>query len=155
MSRKFEYGGFQITSFTKTSDLTRLLYHVWFEKSHTHIPAQGLSWLIRIWVICPWNQFEEKAQWIFNLLFSCNLHSTFLPKCGHPNTHLWCLQCNVLNILEVNTVFFYVDVIRQSFFPARNRLIIGFKLIQIGSNKIKVDLMRLIGPNWIKLNQIE
>ena len=28
------------------------------------------------------------------------------------------------------------------------------KLIQIGSNQIKVDLMRLIGPNWIKLDQI-
>ena len=24
---------------------------------------------------------------------------------------------------------------------------------QIGSNQIKVDLMRLIGPNWIKLDQ--
>ena len=92
----------------------------------TFLHKGSVGWYV-FWVICSWNQFEEKAQWVFNLLFSCNLHSTFLPKCGHPNTHLWCLQCNVLNILEVNTVFFYVDVIRQSFFPARNRLIIGFK----------------------------
>ena len=26
-------------------------------------------------------------------------------------------------------------------------------LVQIGSNQIKVDLMRLIGPNWIKLDK--
>ena len=47
MSRKCEYGVLEITSDTKvllsheskTSDLTRLLYHAWFPKPHTHISA--------------------------------------------------------------------------------------------------------------------
>ena len=36
VSRKCEYGVLEIT---KTSDLTRLLYHAWFPKPHTHISA--------------------------------------------------------------------------------------------------------------------
>ena len=46
VSRKCEYGVLEITSDTKvssheskTSDLTRLLYHAWFPKPHIHISA--------------------------------------------------------------------------------------------------------------------
>ena len=54
VSRKCEYGVLEITSDTKvssheskTSDLTRLLYHAWFPKPHTHISALTVLALLK------------------------------------------------------------------------------------------------------------
>ena len=54
VSRKCEYEVLEITSDTKvssheskTSDLTRLLYHAWFPKPHTHISALTVLALLK------------------------------------------------------------------------------------------------------------
>ena len=85
MSWKCEYEVLEITSDKKvsrselkTSDLTRLLYHIWFPKPHIHISI--IAVLASLKNICKQGKIDSrKFQHLFDLEFreTSNIFSTF------------------------------------------------------------------------------
>ena len=86
-----------------------------FFKDYTFLFSGSLSWWIAIWVICPWNKFEEKAQCEYTCpTYAQSTHASILGDLGanvHAQTinfwhmpYVWCYFWPTKEHLKMDTL---------------------------------------------------